>query len=487
MLFNSWQFLVFFPIVTIVAMLLGQPWRQRFLLLASYFFYGSWKPEYLILILWATAVNYALALAMAGRASETARRSFLALGVTATLAPLVLFKYLDFLIESFNEALAALHAGSGFGLLGLILPVGISFFTFQALGYLVDVYRRRQEPEPSFVAFSLYITYFPQLVAGPIERSDRLLPQLKTCPAYDHKRASSGAALMAWGFFKKVVVADRLAPYVTMVYANPGDFGPFHAVAATYLFAYQIYCDFSGYSDIAVGASRVMGIDLMRNFDSPYQSRTIPEFWRRWHISLSTWFRDYLYIPLGGSRVSAARHYLNLFVVFTVSGLWHGANWTFVFWGAAHGLMMVASQVRSRLSARLGLGRVWAKIPTVTAGFQVLVTFNLVVAAWVFFRAASLTDALTIFDCYGQVLRGLAQGDLWSLAQPAPKLWLAPLFLLVAALEAAQYMGRRFDLARRIAQGPTVLRWAAYATLAALVLALGVYGGKPTEFVYFQF
>ncbi|MCE7945771.1 MAG: MBOAT family protein, partial [Chlorobi bacterium CHB1] len=312
MLFHSLEFIIFFPVVVAIYFLAPLRFRQFFLLLASYYFYMCWKAEYAVLILLSTGIDYVAALHM----HKTSGRG-----------------------NIFYE----------FPLFDILLPVGISFYTFQTLSYTIDVYRSEKTPERNFIKFALYVTFFPQLVAGPIERSTRLLPQFDHEHKFDANRVVSGLRLMLWGFFKKLVIADRLALYVNEVYNNPADYTGLPVIIATYFFAFQIYCDFSAYSDIAIGAARVLGFDLMKNFRQPYLAQSIGEFWKRWHISLSTWFRDYLYIPLGGNRVSRLRWYVNLMAVFLISGLWHGANWTFVVWGALHGSYFVLSLLTQKL------------------------------------------------------------------------------------------------------------------------------------------
>lgn len=337
MLFNSLQFLIFFPIVILLYYLLPHSKRWIFLLLASYYFYMSWNPAYIVLILISTLVDYFAAIKMSEQDNINKRKIYLFFSLFANLGLLFIFKYFNFFNDSVRLLFQSLGVNYGVPSLSLLLPVGISFYTFQTLSYTIDVYRGVTKPERHFGIFAVYVSFFPQLVAGPIERSERLLPQFRVPVIPNENNFSSGMKLMVWGFFKKVVVADNVAIIVNQVYNNVNEYQGLPLIIATFLFAIQIYCDFSGYSDIAIGSARVMGIHLMKNFNTPYFSKSITEFWKRWHISLSTWFRDYVYIPLGGNRVSKPRHYLNLFLTFLISGLWHGANWTFVIWGALHG------------------------------------------------------------------------------------------------------------------------------------------------------
>ena len=339
MLFHSFAYFTFFPCV--VALYFAIPPRHRWALLlaASYYFYAAWKPEYLLLIVASTLVDYLVGLGLGRHREPRVRRWLLAASLILNLGLLGVFKYADFFGQSLAGLARALGGGRNIPALNLLLPVGISFYTFQTLSYTIDVYRGEREPERHLGRFALYVSFFPQLVAGPIERSTHLLPELRAARPFDLDRVLSGLLLFAWGLFKKLVIADRAAAFVDAVYADPERFQGPTIIVATYLFAFQIYADFSGYSDMAVGSARVMGIELMENFDRPYAARSITDFWRRWHISLSTWFRDYLYIPLGGNRVVPRRRLFNVLVVFVLSGLWHGASWTFVAWKAYHSVL----------------------------------------------------------------------------------------------------------------------------------------------------
>ncbi|MFC1608484.1 MBOAT family O-acyltransferase [Candidatus Latescibacterota bacterium] len=337
MLFNSIHYFFFFPVIVAVFYSIPHRFRWMLLLAASYYFYMCWKPEYLVLILIATAVNYLAGLMMGAAASVKARKLYLVLSLSTSLGILFCFKYFNFFNESFRALFTRLNLLYDVQAFEVLLPVGISFFTFQALSYSIDVYRGDREPEKHPGIFALYVAFFPQLVAGPIERSTRLMPQFFKKVPFGCDRVTDGLKKILVGLFKKVVIADRLALYVDAVYNNQAQHSGSTLLLATIFFSFQIYCDFSGYSDIAIGSARVLGYELMENFKRPYLSRSVGEFWKRWHISLSTWFRDYLYIPLGGSRVAYWRRYTNIFIVFLISGLWHGANWTFVVWGALHG------------------------------------------------------------------------------------------------------------------------------------------------------
>ena len=400
MLFNSFDFIVFFPVVVFLYYIIPQRIRNIWLLLASYYFYMSWNPKYIVLILFATFVTYLCGLGIncVGQKWESGTQKrwklfCLVVGICANLSMLFFFKYIDFAIGYFNRMLAAFNIKIIESSFDYALPVGISFFTFQALGYVIDVYRGNVYAEKNPVKYALFIAFFPQLVAGPIERSGNLLRQINEKHKFNYDRAKNGLLLMLWGFFLKLVIADRIAIVVDMIYGNPETYSGCYLIAATVLFAFQIYCDFSGYSTIAKGAALVMGFELMENFKAPYFSLSVVEFWRRWHISLSGWFRDYLYIPLGGNRKGKIRRYINLVVVFAVSGLWHGASMSFVIWGALNGIYQVVGDicrpVRNCVWNILGCRKD-------SGGHKFLscmTTFLLIDFAWLFFRAGSLQQS----------------------------------------------------------------------------------------------
>ncbi|HOJ12159.1 MAG TPA: MBOAT family O-acyltransferase, partial [Clostridiales bacterium] len=345
MLFNSLEFLIFYPIITILYFIL--PYRARWVLLlaGSYYFYMAWRPEYIILIMISTFVSYFTGIKIGQANNKSTKKKYLNLSLLINLGLLIVFKYFNFFNDSLRTLFTQLNLPYNVPGFNLLLPMGISFYTFQTLSYSIDVYRGTMKPETHFGIFALYVSFFPQLVARPIERADRLLPQFYNKNKFDYDRVTSGLKIMAWGFFKKVVVADRLGIAVSAIYNNPVKHNSIQFIIATLFFTFQIFCDFSGYSDIAIGSARIMGFELMENFKRPYFSKSVAEFWRRWHISLSSWFKDYLYIPLGGNRVSKARNYFNLFITFLASGLWHGANWTFVVWGALHGAYIVLGRM----------------------------------------------------------------------------------------------------------------------------------------------
>jgi len=489
MLFNSFQYLLFLPAV--VALYFLMPHRARWVLLlsASYYFYMCWKPEYAALIALSTLIDYWAALRM-GRVNERAgRRKYLVLSLLANLGLLFAFKYFNFFSASLYGILE--HANLLFRApeLDILLPVGISFYTFQTLSYTIDVYRGERPPERHLGIFALYVSFFPQLVAGPIERSTRLLPQFFEKRGFEYTRAVEGLRLILWGLFKKVVIADRLALYVDRVYDYPASFHGWPLIVATYFFAFQIYCDFSGYTDIARGSAKLLGYELMENFRRPYFAKSIGEFWRRWHISLSSWFRDYLYLPLGGNRVTRWRWCYNIIVVFVLSGLWHGANWTFMIWGALHGLYLIASRItgswRNRMATLFGLD----SRPLARKLWQVAVTFHLTLFAWVFFRANSLSEALV-------VLRNSFVLRLSDFARTLPtgfyndnpaRGWfdLAVAFSLIGLLVTVQLWQRSRRLSDTLINRPTWVRWSVYYAAVLTIILFGVF--EHAEFIYFQF
>lgn len=496
MLFNSVQFVVFFISIVAAYFLLVHRYRWILLLVGSYFFYMCWNFEYVFLILFSTLIDYFAALKMAAAPSRNRKKMYLGLSLLSNLSLLFIFKYFNF----FRDLLASIPLFQG-GLvsipqLDLLLPVGISFYTFQTLSYTIDVYRGEKEPEKHFGLFALYVSFFPQLVAGPIERSTSLMPQLHKKIDFDYARVRDGLGQMLWGFFKKIVIADRLAVLVDAVYSQPQAYSPVVLLIATVFFAFQIYCDFSGYSDIAIGSARVLGFRLRTNFKTPYMAKSISDFWSRWHISLSSWFKDYLYIPLGGNRVVKWRWYYNLMVVFLVSGLWHGANMTFIAWGALHGSYLVISiateKIRSRTADFFGL----KGLPLLHSCLQISVTFGLVLFAWIFFRAASMSDALyicyEIFTGAPELLRKIAVLDSgWFMLRLEEVFsvmnWYDFLLslMLIGFLVAADRYGKPFLEYVMSIERPSLYRWALYYTAAMSILLFGKFG--VSEFIYFQF
>jgi len=460
-LFNSIEFLAFFTFIASAYFVLPYRLRWALLLAGSYYFYMSWRAEYGLLLLACTLLNYMCGLLIFNSESKLQKRIFLIISVAGSLGLLFMFKYAGFANETIRSLLRFFGTPYNAPYLNILLPVGISFFTFQALSYTIDVYRGQTKAERHFGIFALYISFFPQLVAGPIERSTNLLHQFYEKHKWESERVISGLKYIAWGLFKKIVIADRLAIYVDSVFNNVHQYHGFTLVLATYLFAFQIYCDFSGYSDVAVGAARVLGFRLMQNFNLPYFAVNVTDFWRRWHISLSTWLRDYLYIPLGGNRKGKLRTYINLIITMLLGGLWHGANWTFVIWGLYHGMLLAIN--------KLTAGR--RPLPY---ALRIIGTFHLVCAGWVMFRANSFADALFI---YKNMFRGFFNVANYKLAGPC--------IGLVFMLLAVQFIQSRISLGMFVKRFPLALRWSLYYAVIFIMLIFGVSKGRP--FIYFQF
>jgi alginate O-acetyltransferase complex protein AlgI len=484
MLFDSFQFALFFPVVCALFFALPKRFRWMLLLVASYYFYMCWRPVYALVLVLITAIDFGVGVSL-GRATRPAsRRIILLASLGANLGILFFFKYYDFTAGSLNS----LTATAVLPVMGLVLPIGLSFHTFQSMGYTVDVYRRKVEPERSWGTFATFIVFFPQLVAGPIERAGNLLPQLHRFKDFDYERVTKGLKLMAWGLFKKVVVADRLARIVDAAYSHPENRpGPVLLIASM-AFGYQIYCDFSGYSDIAIGAAEVLGVNLSTNFRAPYHSRSLREFWTRWHITLSTWFRDYVYVPLGGNRVSPIRWAFNILVVFMLSGMWHGANWTFLVWGLHHGFLLIAARftegIRGAGYRTLRLDRA----PRILAALETLSTFAAVTIGWVFFRAENLQVAGTILNRmvtdWAPYL--MPQFVLYQLLVDQRDVVNALIALSgLALVEIGDSAGMRVPMREWLSLRPALLRWSAYYVFVVAILVCGKFDGPP--FIYFQF
>lgn len=479
MLFNSLDFLVFFPIVIALYYALPQKWRWILLLVASYYFYMCWKAEYIFLIVISTVIDYFAARGIAQASTAIKKKLFLAVSLASNLGILFFFKYFNFVNENLRAVFDSVNVFYGVPMFDILLPVGISFYTFQTMSYTIDVYRGTTQVENHFGKFAVFVSFFPQLVAGPIERSSHLLPQVHQHHKFDYDRIVSGLRLMLWGFFKKIVVADRAAAVVNSVYNNPNDYEGFQTILATVLFAFQIYCDFSGYSDIAIGTARIMGFDLMINFRRPYFAKDIKDFWGRWHISLSTWFRDYVYIPLGGNRVSEPRRYFNLFVTFLVSGIWHGANFTFMAWGALHGIYQIIEILKDKVTKGVTITK---NNPFLNA-FNIALTFVLVCIGWVFFRANNITDAFAILKSFTAVSSGqIGLYIFGTLLVEDLVIALSFIFVLVI-IEWLQE--KRDVLDGWLPKQHTVVRWSLYLCFALIILVFGKF--DKTEFIYFAF
>ena len=489
MLFSSLAYLVFLPVVALFYFLLPKPVKNPMLLAASYYFYMNWNAVFALLLLAATAVTYIGGRLIGQAKTGRGKRGILAACLVLLLGVLYFFKYWNFTMEGIRTLADALFAMKlADGRLNILLPVGISFFTFQVVGYLVDVYRGKTAPERNFITYALFVAFFPQLLSGPIARSTQLLPQFRETNRFDFDRMRSGLLLMGWGFFKKLVIADRLCVVANTVFSDVRKYDGVELLVAMVCFSFQIYCDFSAYTDIARGSARILGFSLMQNFQSPYLSRSIREFWQRWHISLSSWFRDYLYIPLGGSRKGMARKYVNLLVVFLVSGLWHGAAMSFVVWGLLNGLYQMIGEItlpaREKVLRMAGIDRQ----SSFHRGTQVLVTFLLATTAWVFFRAATLPDALYVAaHMWVPDLWKWTDGSLLKLGLDLPELALG-LVSAVGVIAVEGVVQRRKNLVAVLVAQPLVYRWAAYLCLLISVLILGRYGMFAAQsFLYFQF
>lgn len=486
MLFNSLNFALFFPVVFLLYWLAtkGRLKPQNILLLAaSYFFYACWDWRFLSLLLFSTLIDYCTGLQMNTAKNKARKKFWLWLSICVNLGFLAVFKYFNFFAESFADVL------SGFGLqvnlwsLQVILPVGISFYTFHGLSYIIDVYNNKVKPERNFIDYALFVSFFPLLVAGPIERATHLLPQIKKERKFDFAKAVDGLRQILWGLFKKMVIADNCADYANAIFNNPANFSGSTLVLGAVLFAVQIYCDFSGYSDIALGTARLLGIDLFQNFAFPYFSRSIAEFWRRWHSSLSSWFKDYLYIPLGGSKGSTWSKIRNTFIIFLVSGFWHGANLTFITWGFLHALYMLPAVLSGTNRNNLDTVAMGKMFPSVKELFQMATTFCLVVFAWIFFRAEDMSQAFSfISGIFSISLFQMPDIHAITVLQIQPYILLVFLIMFVVI----EWLGRsqKYALAGFALKWPKLLRLAFYYIMAMTIF---LFAGKGQQFIYFQF
>ncbi len=477
MLFNSIDFFIFLPICFVVYWFVVNrelSIQNSLILVASYVFYGWWDYRFLGLIALSTLVDYSIGRMMVVTTLYSRRKLLLGISLLINLGLLGFFKYYNFFLEGWIDAWSGIgitmHASS----LQIILPVGISFYTFQTLSYTIDVYREKLKPEKNLINFAAYVAFFPQLVAGPIERATNLLPQFSRKRIFNSDYAISGIHLIIWGLFKKVVIADSCATYVNAIFDNYQDHNSLTLALGAVYFSFQIYGDFSGYSDIAIGTARLFGFDLMRNFNLPYFSRDIAEFWRRWHISLSTWFRDYLYIPLGGSRGSRSKQLRNVFIIFLVSGFWHGANWTFIVWGGLHALFFIPLLLINTNRKNLNQAASHTVLPSLKEFFQMLVTFLLTTIAWIFFRAD------TVGHAWAYCVRLFTQGT-FKMSYLNIERYSIELLGVIVVLILFEWFHRKND-------HPFVgrYRWIKIVTIILLLLILGVYSDHQ-EFIYFQF
>ena len=483
MLFNSLDFAIFLPIVFILYWLLTQrnlKLQNLLIVLASYVFYGWWDWRFLSLILFSTVIDYTIGLFLSKEQNDFKRKILLWCSILVNLGFLGFFKYYNFFLDNFVSAFRFFGQEISTSGLNIILPVGISFYTFQTLSYSIDVYKRKLEPTKGFIAFSAFVCFFPQLVAGPIERATHLLPQFYKKRKFHYDKAVDGMRQILWGLFKKVVIADNCAQIVNTVFVNPEQYNGSSLFIAAILFSFQIYGDFSGYSDIAIGTSRLFGFDLMQNFSFPYFSRSGAEFWRRWHISLSTWFRDYLYIPLGGSRVSKFKQIRNVFIIFIVSGFWHGANWTFILWGTVNALLILPSVILNTNRNNLQIVSQEGWLPSLKEFLQIVTTFILITFAWIIFRIDSLKK---LFD----YLLTMFSNSLFKKPDINSNfVSLKDLFLLVLFMLIIEWLGRKNTFALgNFSKKHFCYRIFIYVTIVLIIVIYGV--TSKTEFIYFAF
>ena len=484
MLFNSIDFAIFLPIVFVLYWFVTNRnlKAQNFLIvIASYVFYGWWDWRFLSLIIFSTIVDYSIGLALRKEEKERKRKLLLWTSMLVNLGFLGVFKYYNFFADNFVTAFTFFGGNIQPNTLNIILPVGISFYTFQTMSYTIDVYRRKLEPTKDFIAFSAFVSFFPQLVAGPIERATNLLPQFYRKRKFEYSKALDGLRQILWGLFKKVVIADNCAHYANDIFNNYQDYNGSTLALGAIFFAFQIYGDFSGYSDIAIGTSRLFGFNLKQNFAFPYFSRDIAEFWRRWHISLSTWFRDYLYIPLGGSRGGTWMKVRNTFIIFIVSGFWHGANWTFVIWGALNAIYFLPLLLSNKNRTHLGTVAEGKIIPSLKELLQMGLTFGLTCIAWVFFRAENINEAFFY-------IQSIFSETIFERPSITPGLILAvPTFIYLVIFLIIEWLGRKEEYSLSVTKslGRTV-QWITLLVVAILVIE-NVYTGESQEFIYFDF
>lgn len=486
MLFNSLHFAIFLPIVFVLYWFVTNKnlkLQNALILAASYYFYACWDYRFLFLLIFSTLLDYYTGIKMSESKSDGRKKFWFWLSVGINLGFLGYFKYYNFFIESFAEFLGMLGFQANMWTLQIVLPVGISFYTFHGLSYVIDIYKKRISPERDFVDYAMFVSFFPLLVAGPIERATHLLPQIKTKRHFDYAKAVDGLRQILWGLFKKIVIADTCAEYANAIFAGSENFHGSTLVLGAVFFAFQIYGDFSGYSDIALGVARLFGIDLLRNFAYPYFSRDIAEFWRRWHISLSTWFRDYLYIPLGGSKGGTWMKVKNTFIIFIVSGFWHGANWTFIIWGALNAIYFLPLLLTKTNRTNLETVAQGKLFPTIRETGAMVLTFSLTVLAWIFFRANDVSHALGyIKEIFSSSLFSMPNKGpfLATKAHPGVALVLIAFFIII------EWLGReqQYALAQFGKKWYRPVRWAFYYIL---IITIFLFIGKEQQFIYFQF
>ncbi len=483
MLFNSIEFLLFLPVVFIIYWSISKRLilQNVFLLAASYFFYALWDYRFLSLIIISSLVDYLVGISLSKSDSKLARKGLLLLSLLVNLGFLLVFKYYNFFAESFVDLCKLLNFEPSYTTLNIVLPVGISFYTFQTLSYSIDIYRRKLEPTKSMLNFFTYVAFFPQLVAGPIERAINLLPQIEKKRHFDYVNAKLGLRQILWGLFKKVAIADNCAQLVNPIFADYSDFSSTTLILGAVFFAIQIYCDFSGYSDIAIGVSRLLGIELKLNFNYPYFSRDIAEFWRRWHISLSTWFRDYVYFPLGGSRVSKALQFRNIFIIFVVSGFWHGANWTFIFWGFLHALYYIPLVFLKSNRKHLEVVASGKIFPKTIEFLQILKTFSVVTIAWIFFRASNISEGFSYIK--HMLTNTFYNSDFLNKINLSNQFFYITVFF-ISVMVVTEWLNRSNSFGLYKLPKFKIVRYLIYVFLCIAILE---YLAGKSEFIYFQF
>ena len=482
MLFNSLTFLVFFVVVTGLYFLLPHRFRWFLLLLASCFFYMFFKPVYILILFGTIIIDYYAGIKLEEIQDQKKKKFFLILSLIANIGVLVVFKYFNFINENISQVLVHVGVQNPIPFLKILLPIGLSFHTFQAMSYTIEVYRGNQKAERHFGIYALYVMFYPQLVAGPIERPQNIIHQFRIQHNFEYANVSAGLKLMLWGFFKKLVIADRLAIGVDEVYNHLDSYTGIALILATVFFSIQIYCDFSGYSDIAIGAAKIMGFTLMVNFNRPYASRSISEFWTRWHISLSSWFKDYLYIPLGGNRVKVSRLYFNLFIVFMISGLWHGASWTFIIWGALHGIYLITALVTKNIGLRISDFFKKLKLSFLVNAFNIGFVFALITFAWLFFRAKTTHDAFYVVKHLLDIHSINMAKDIYL--NNGQDFFVTSIFVIFF-MEVVQYINSNYR--NLLFKHPSVIvRWGFCISLIIMICVFGVYH-NDSEFIYFQF
>ncbi|MCF0050570.1 MBOAT family protein [Dyadobacter sp. LJ53] len=478
MLFNSLSFALFFPAVLFLYWICARNslrLQNIILLIASLYFYACWDYRFVFLLIFSIALDYFTGLKMGSSKIPGVRKFWLVLSIAINLSLLGVLKYYNFFAESFADGLSLLGFSANPHTLNLVLPVGISFYTFHGLSYVIDIYKERIKPEKDLIDYAVFVSFFPLLVAGPIERATHLLPQIQQKRVFSYAHASDGLRQILWGLFKKIVIADNCAELANLAFNNHESYGGSTLLLGAFFFAIQIYGDFSGYSDIALGVARIMGIELLRNFSYPYFSRDIAEFWRRWHISLSSWFRDYVYFPLGGSRGSIWLKIRNTFIIFLLSGFWHGANWTFLAWGALNAVYFLPLLISKSNREHIDIVAKGRLLPTVNDVFHILVTFTMTVFAWILFRAENIRHAF-------EYISGIFSSSLFT----KPDLFRGELMLLIAAFFIVEWIGREhpYAIARFGFHWPRAFKWGFYY---CIVIAIFVFTGKQQQFIYFQF